>query len=154
LARLVAVNAGFIVWLLIAPATAPRAAAVWRELQPDLFAGFDCTRALTLLFAPPEAGSASRASSEVCQSNAALAEVVPAGWPTEAWTAADLFAAADPRVKRAVAILYRGQRPMVARGWIADETLLVSVTLISPRPRPSLTDLHPGTLLIRTVTNR
>ena len=99
-------------------------------------------------------GSPSRPSAEVCLSNAPLAEVIPAGWSAEALTAADVFAAADPRVKRAVAILYGGQRPLVARGWIAREDQLESVTLISPRPDPSLTHLHPGTLLIRVVTAR
>ena len=68
--------------------------------------------------------------------------VIPAGWPVDAVAATDVFAAADPRVKRVVAILYGGQRPLVARGWIAREDQLESVTLISPRPDPSLTRLH------------
>jgi hypothetical protein len=154
LARLVTVNATLIVLWLMASAIAPRAGAIRNESPPPLFAGFECTSALALLFAPPDSGFPLRSSAEVCQSNASLAEVIPAGWSTEALTAADVFAATDPRVNRAVAFLYRGQRPLVARGWMAREDQLVSLTLISPRPGPSLTHLHPGTLLIRTITNR
>jgi hypothetical protein len=154
LARLITVNATALVSFQMAPAIASQAASSRTGSQEIVVEGFKCSNALALMFAPPRLGSPSRSSPEVCLSNAPLADVIPAGWSAEALPAAEVFAAADPRVKRVVAVLYGGQRPLVARGWIAREDQLESVTLISPSPDPSITHLVPGTLLIRVVTTR
>jgi hypothetical protein len=154
LARLITVNATALVCSQMAPTIASQAVSSRTGSQDILVEGFECGSALALMFAPPEPGSAARPSSEVCLSHAPLADVIPSGWSAEALPAAEVFAAADPRVKRVVAVLYGGQRPLVARGWIAREDRLESVTLISPSPDPSITHLVPGTLLIRVVTTR
>jgi hypothetical protein len=155
LSQLVAVNATVIVLFQSAHGIAARAASNPADVRAIPAAGFECTDALAFTFAPPVVRSSRQRSPEVCVSNAPLASIVPAGWSIDALTAADVFAAVDPRVKRAVAILYGGQRPQVARGWIArSDDELESVTLVSPRPDPSLTRLMPGTLLIRVVTGR
>jgi hypothetical protein len=123
-------------------------------LRTALFERFDCSSALARIFAPPNVAGPFSGAPEVCQSPAPLEVVLPAGWFSQPAAAADLFAAADPHVKRRVAMLYGGRRPLVARGWIATGDALESVTLISPRPDPASGRLLPGTLLIRVVTNR
>jgi hypothetical protein len=154
LARRAAVNAIAIVLLLPAPGFATQVLPPGADWRAGLFERFACSNALARIFAPPNVAASLSRRSEVCQSTAALEAVLPAGWFSEAVAAADLFAAADPHVKRRVAMLYGGQRPLVARGWIATEGTLESLTLISPRPDPASGRLLPGTLLIRVVTNR
>jgi hypothetical protein len=154
LAWLLAVNATAGILSPQAGGIAAPAASLQRGSQQARFEGFDCPPALALQFVPPAFGSPAHRSAEVCWSSAPLADVIPAGWAAEAMNASDVFAAAHPRVKRAVAILYGGRRPLVARGWIAREGGVESVTLISPRPDLSVARLAPGTLLIRVVTER
>jgi hypothetical protein len=154
LARLAAVNAIAILLLTAAPGLATQVVAPGSDLRAALAERFECSSALALIFAPPNVAAPFSRSPEVCQSSASLEAVLPAGWCSHAAAAADLFAAADPHVKRRIAMLYGGQRPLVARGWIATGGTLESVTLISPRPDPAGRRLLPGTLLIRVVTNR
>jgi len=136
LARLAAVNAIAIVLLTAAPGLATQVVTPGSDWRAALLERFDCPSALTLIFAPPNVGAPFSGSPEVCQSSFSIEAVLPAGWLPEATAAADLFAAADPHVKRRVAMLYGGQRPLVARGWIATEATLESLTLITPRPDP------------------
>jgi hypothetical protein len=154
LARLAAVNAIALVLLPTAPGFATQVVMTAAGIPEALVERFECSSALALLFAPPAVGSSLDRSPEVCQSNASLTEVLPAGWSAEAATPADVFAAADPHTRRLVAVLYGGRRPLVARGWIATVETLASITLISPRPDPVNRRLLPGTLLIRVVTKR
>ena len=49
----------------------------------------------------------------------------------------------------AVARLYGGRRPTVARGWTTENGQFLSITLVSPYPNRELTALEPGTLIIR-----
>lgn len=128
--------------------------ATGTNARRELIEGFACSTVLALMFAPPIVESSRHRSSEVCQSDASLTDVIPARWSVDAVPAADLFAAAEPHTKRLVVMLYGGRSPRIARGWMATQDTLESVTLISPRPDPVNHRLLPGTLLIRVITNR
>jgi hypothetical protein len=154
LARLLAVNASAAFLLQSPPGHAAQTASVHNDARTFALASFDCAAALAFTFGPPLTPPLTHGSPEVCQSALPLAAVIPPGWPIDVPIAADAFAAVDPRVKRLIALLYGGQRPRVARGWIAREHELESLTLVSPHPDRSLTCLAPGTLLIRIVTDR
>jgi hypothetical protein len=111
-----------------------------------LAALLSCDPALAALFTPahPQLGTY-----QVCTTPQPLAEVAPAGWTIEALEPLDAFGTAGPYRRSALARLYGGRRPMVARGWTSDGERFESVTMISPYPDRSLTRLEPGTLVVR-----
>jgi hypothetical protein len=72
-------------------------------------------------------------------------------WIPEAVGPLDAFGHAGSYDRPALARLYGGLRPFVARGWIQENGRFESLTFISPYPDPSLTRLNPGTLTIRFI---
>jgi hypothetical protein len=105
-----------------------------------------CDPALAALWTPahPQLGRY-----EVCTSPRALAEIADAGWKVEATPPLDAFGDAGSFSRAAVARLYGGIWPSVARGWIEENGRFVSITLVSPYPDRNLGALEPGTLIIR-----
>jgi len=116
-----------------------------------------CDPALAALFAPahPTLGRY-----EVCAESdpiervaASIAGSGPAFTmaPAELTEPLDAFGSAGRYDRSAVARLYGGSRPRVARGWRQGGDHFESITLISPYPDPSLARLVPGTLVIRWI---
>ena len=88
---------------------------------------------------------------EVCTDARPLTDVAPSDWTIEALEAADAFGGAGAYHHAALARLYGGRRPRVARGWTEDADRFEAVTLISPHPNATVTALEPGTLIIRWI---
>ena len=128
------------------------AAAVlgWTSLAaaPSQGAATACDPAFARLFTPsrPVLGRY-----EVCTDVRPLAEVAPPDWTVEALEAADAFGGAGAYDHAALARLYGGRRPRVARGWTESADRFEAVTLISPYPNATITTLEPGTLIIRWI---
>jgi hypothetical protein len=126
------VNVAALLWLL--PQTGSAAPAL------------ACDPALAALFTParPRLGRY-----EVCTTPEALEVVAPPAWTIEVLPPLDVFGAAGIYSRMAIARLYRGRRPLVARGAIVRDGRVESLTLVSPHPDASLHRLLPGTLIIR-----
>jgi len=128
------------------------AAAVlgWTSLAaaPSQAAATACDPAFARLFTPsrPVLGRY-----EVCTDARPLADVAPPDWTVEALEAADAFGGAGAYDHAALARLYGGRRPRVARGWTESADRFEAVTLISPYPNATITTLEPGTLIIRWI---
>jgi hypothetical protein len=105
-----------------------------------------CDPALIPLFTPPHPHLGHY---EVCTSSGPIQAVN--GGSIDALEALDAFGTAGTYDRPALARLYGGTRVQVARGWIAAEGRLESITRLSPYPDPSLTRLLPGTMEIRFV---
>ena len=91
---------------------------------------------------------------EACTDPRPLAEVAPSDWMVEALEPADAFGGAGAYDHAALARLYGGTRPRVARGWSESGDRFEAVTLISPYPNAAVTKLEPGTLIIRWICDR
>ncbi len=126
--------------------------AVGAAAQPATDRGVECTAALTRLFAPADPDDAD--TYQVCRSTYPIDELIEDGWSNEMLVAADAFAGAAPSVKRAAALLYGGRLLQVVRGRHAAPGPAEAITLISPQPDTALTQLIPGTLIIRTRLRR
>ena len=111
----------------------------------------DCDERWARLFAPlrPQLGEY-----RVCADPLPLARIVPTGWPIEATGALDAFGAAGGYDRARLSRLYGGVRPSVARGSVEHPNALESLTLISPHPDPTLSQLVPGTLVISHLVPR
>jgi hypothetical protein len=111
--------------------------------QPDQVV---CDPALAVLWTPrhPQLGRY-----EVCTTPQPLADVADPSWTTESLAPLDAFGAAGTFNRAAVAQLYGGRRPAVARGWKMENGRFLSITLVSPYPNREFTALEPGTLIIR-----
>jgi hypothetical protein len=107
-----------------------------------------CSPRLAQLFAPPHPQFGRY---EVCSTPSPLAAVNDRGWRPELLAPFDALGQAGSYDRAAVARLYGARRPQVARGWIRSNGQLESVTLVSPYPNPTLTQLDPGTLIIRLI---
>ena len=105
-----------------------------------------CDPALAALWTPrhPQLGRY-----EVCTTPQPLADVADPSWTIESVAPLDAFGAAGTFNRAAVAQLYGGRRPTVARGWTTENGRFLSITLVSPYPNRELTALEPGTLIIR-----
>jgi hypothetical protein len=134
----------FIVWLVVALAcyeTTSRA-------QEESARPFSCDAALTELFTPPRP---QLGRYEVCTTPLAIAEVVKPEWPRASVAPVDAFGSAGPYDRLALAQLYGGRLATVVRGWIESDQGFVALTFVSPHPDPTLSELRPGTLVIRLV---
>jgi hypothetical protein len=148
--RLLGTVNGWLVLALALPAGAGRvvAARAGAPFQSFSVATASCDPRFATLFTPahPQLGRY-----EVCTSTRPLDALVRNGWPIEPTAPTDAFGAAGAYDRAALARLYGGRRPLVARGWIQGNGTFESVTLVSPYPDPSLTHLEPGTLIIRFI---
>jgi len=104
-----------------------------------------CDPVLTALFTPPNPHVGRY---QICTTERRIDEVAEAGWTIESLDPQDAFGRAGSYDRGALARLYRGQRPRVARGWRRLGDRFESVTLISPYPDASLTHLNAGTMVI------
>jgi hypothetical protein len=114
---------------------------------------FSCDPRLVKLFTPPRPRVGTY---EVCTTAAPLAEVADPTWTVERLAPLDAFGAAGHYSRAALARVYGGRRPLVARGWIrraetGGPAAFESITLISPHPDATLAALQPGTLRIRHI---
>jgi hypothetical protein len=107
-----------------------------------------CDPAYAMLFTPPRPVLGRY---EVCTDPRPLGDIAPADWVIEAPEPADAFGGAGSYDHVALARLYGGRRPRVARGWTETADRSEAVTLISPYPNASVTTLEPGTLVIRWI---
>jgi hypothetical protein len=122
-----------------------------------LAAALSCDPALTALFTPlrPILGRY-----EVCTTTdpldrvAAPAPDAPQYAPSEMLEPLEAFGEAGPYDRAAVARLYAGTRVRVARGWIERGDRFESITLLSPHPDATLTQLRPGTMMIKWTLPR
>jgi hypothetical protein len=110
-----------------------------------------CDAALSALFTPPRP---QLGRYEVCTTPEALNNIAQPEWSVEAMAPLDAFGAAASYDRAALARLYGGRRATVARGWIDQGDRFESITLISPHPDRTITQLLPGTLVIRHVIIR
>jgi len=104
-----------------------------------------CDPVLTALFTPPNPHVGRY---QVCTTDRRIEEIAEAGWTIESLDAQDAFGRAGPYDRGALARLYGGRRPRVARGWRQQDGRFESVTLISPYPDASLSHLNSGTMMI------
>jgi hypothetical protein len=107
-----------------------------------------CDPVFTALFSPPHPRMGRY---EVCAYHESLSSLIRPEWRVEATAPLDAFGSAGLYDRAAVARLYGGQRPLVARGWIDEPGRFESLTLISPHPDAALRRLEPGTLIIRFI---
>jgi hypothetical protein len=116
-----------------------------------------CDPSLTALFTPrhPQLGRY-----EVCTTSEPIEQALVEGQPgqradaIEALEALDAFGAAGSYNRAALARLYGGTRVRVARRWQQRDGQFVSETLLSPYPDATLTQLKPGTMVIRWIATR
>jgi hypothetical protein len=109
-----------------------------------------CDPVLRALFTPvrPQLGRY-----EVCITPAPLDAVARPDWKVEALDPLDAFGTAGLYDRAALARLYGGRRANVARGWIQQNGRFESLTLISPHPDATLSELGSGTLVIRYIVS-
>jgi hypothetical protein len=110
-----------------------------------------CDTAAARAFAPPHP---QLGRFEVCTTPDALEKVNTLGWPVDQVVPLDAFGTGGLYNRAGLSRLYGGRRVRVARGWTLVGSMFESLTLISPYPDPRLTELHPGTLIIRWVRDR
>src|SRR5262245_59308824 len=116
--------------------------------------GLTCDPVLTRLFTPlhPQLGHY-----EVCTTGEPLAAIVQADhreWAIEDLEPLEAFGAAGMYDRSALTRLYGGRHVKVARGWTEAKDRFESVTLLSPYPDASFTQLQDGTMLIRWTLSR
>jgi hypothetical protein len=104
-----------------------------------------CDPVLTALFTPPNPHVGHY---QICTTDGRIDEVAEAGWTIESLDPQDAFGRAGLYDRGALARLYGGRRPRVARGWRQQGDRFESVTLISPYPEASLSHLNGGTMMI------
>jgi hypothetical protein len=105
-----------------------------------------CDPRLAALWTPPRP---QLGRYEVCTSTRPLTDLAAAAWKIETAPPLDALGTAGSFDKAAVARLYGGRWPSVARGWSSEDGRFQAVTLVSPYPNRQLTALEPGTLIIR-----
>ncbi len=124
----------------------------WAQPQPPeshlVLPERSCDARLTALFTParPQLGRY-----EVCSTPEPLASIVPAGWLVERVPPLDGLGAAGSYDRWAVRRLYGGRPAAVARGWIEENGVFEAITLISPHPDATVTQLMEGTMVIRHI---
>ena len=123
-----------------------------------LVSSWTCDPALAALFVPSRSEIGRY---EVCTTTDPMATVVAqeasAGLhvsDVEPLDAPDAFGAAGSYNRAALARLYVGTPVRVARGWATRGDRFEAVTLLSPYPNLSLTELQPGTMAIRFTMER
>jgi hypothetical protein len=88
---------------------------------------------------------------EACIDTRPLSDVVGTEWTVETATPLEAFGRAGLYDRSALARLYSGLRPTVARRWNQTPGGFESLTLIFPSPDATLTRLVPASLVIRWI---
>jgi hypothetical protein len=88
---------------------------------------------------------------EACVDARPLSDLAGTGWTIETANPLDAFGRAGLYDRSALARLYGGLRPTVARRWNRTPDRFESLTLIFPSPDATLTSLVPATLVIRWI---
>jgi hypothetical protein len=109
---------------------------------------FSCDPAWRALFTPPHPALGRY---EACVEALPLSDLAGPGWTVETTNPLDAFGRAGLYDRSALARLYGGIRPTVARRWTQRPGAFESLTLIFPSPDATLTRLVPATLVIRWI---
>ena len=117
-----------------------------RASQVSLEDGAACSDELRHRFAPADPDGVNRFI--VCRSIRAIEELASPQWTTLDAVVDDAFPGVAPSVRRALALLYRGRRLQVVRGWRTTAGRFESVTLVAPPPDDAITRLAPGTMIV------
>jgi hypothetical protein len=88
---------------------------------------------------------------EACVDDRPLADLAGTGWTVETANPLDAFGRAGLYDRSALARLYGGLQPTVARRWNWTPDRFESLTLIFPSPDATLTRLVPTALVIRWI---
>jgi hypothetical protein len=88
---------------------------------------------------------------EACVDARPLSDLAGTGWIVETANPLDAFGRAGLYDRSALARLYGGLHPTVARRWNWTPDRFESLTLIFPSPDATLTRLVPATLVIRWI---
>jgi hypothetical protein len=88
---------------------------------------------------------------EACVDTRPLSDLAGTGWTVETANPLDVFGRAGLYDRSALARLYGGLGPTVARRWNRTPDRFESLTLIFPSPDATLTRLVPATLVIRWI---
>jgi hypothetical protein len=113
-----------------------------RQLQ------LSCDSVWSALFTPPHPVLGRY---EACVDPRPLSDLAGKGWTVETANPLDAFGRAGLYDRSALARLYGGLRPTVARRWSQTPDAFESLTLIFPSPDTTLTRLLPATLVIRWI---
>jgi hypothetical protein len=88
---------------------------------------------------------------EACVDARPISDLAGTEWTIETANTLDAFGRAGLYDRSALARLYGGLRPTVARRWSQTPDAFESLTLIFPSPDAALTRLVPSTLVIRWI---
>jgi hypothetical protein len=88
---------------------------------------------------------------EACLDARPLSDIAGSGWTVETANPLDAFGHAGSYDRSALARLYGGLLPTVARRWRQTPDSFESLTLIFPSPDATVTRLVPATLVIRWI---
>jgi hypothetical protein len=88
---------------------------------------------------------------EACLDARPLSDIAESGWTVETTNPLDAFGQAGSYDRSALARLYGGLLPTVARRWRQTSDSFESLTLIFPSPDATVTRLVPATLVIRWI---
>jgi hypothetical protein len=118
------------------------------QLTVDPLPGCTSSAALAALFVPPHPQIGRY---ELCTTAAPLSQVAPQKWAVQDMSPLDAFGSGGAYDRNTVSRLYGGRQASVVRGWVRVEDHLESLTFISPYPDRTLSELLPGTLIIRLI---
>jgi hypothetical protein len=119
------------------------AAAAQTPLDPAA----ECSAQLRERFAPIDPDGVDRYL--VCRSQRPIEALADPRWTAVEAVVDDAFAGVAPGMRRALALLYRGRRLQVVRGWRTNAAgQIESVTLIAPPPNDSITRLVAGAIIV------
>jgi hypothetical protein len=138
-------KAGRVLWAT-GTALALLSAAAGAQDSRQLLSG--CDAAWRALFTPPHPVLGRY---EACVDARPLSDLAGTGWTVETVNPLDAFGRAGIYDRSALARLYGGVLPTVARRWSQTPDTFESVTLVFPSPDAALTRLLPATLVIRWI---
>ena len=115
--------------------------------QSPLDPAAECSAQLRERFAPTDPDGVDRYL--VCRSQRPIEALADPRWTVGEAAVDDAFAGVAPGMRRALALLYRGRRLRVVRGWRTTAAgQIESVTLIAPPPNDSVTRLVAGAIIV------
>jgi hypothetical protein len=118
------------------------------QLTVDPLPSCTPSAALAALFTPPHP---QLGRYELCTTAAPLSQVAPQRWSVQDMSPLDAFGSGGAYDRNRVSRLYGGRHASVVRGWVRIADHVESLTFISPHPDQTLSELLPGTLIIRFI---